>query len=62
MKGTLTEMKKMNKYFLIAAICVSPFSLFAQGTEEPKKPVDAKADLGDETYIIVKDYRPILAE
>lgn len=62
MKGTLTEMKKMNKYFLIAAICVSPFSLFAQNTEEPKKPKDAKEDLGGETYIIVKDYRPILAE
>ncbi len=62
MKGNTIKMKKLNKYFLIAALCVSPFSMFSQNTDEPKKPSDAKEDLGDETYIIVKDYRPILAE
>lgn len=55
-------MIKMNKYFLIAAICVLSSSVLAQNSDEPKKPADSQKDLGDETYIIVKDYRPILAE
>ena len=55
-------MKKTNKYFIVAAMCMLPFCLIAQNTEEPKKPEDSQVDLGDKTYIIVKDYRPILAE
>ena len=55
-------MKKINKYFLIVSIFGLPFNLVAQNTEEPKKPTESQDNLGDETYIIVKDYRPILAE
>lgn len=40
------------KRSIIVALCLSPFMLFAQ----------QKENLGDKEYIIVKDYKPVLAE
>ena len=51
-------MKKMKNYFLQTLLLVLPTILFAQD----KTPTENKEDLGDKTYIVVKDYRPILAE
>lgn len=50
-------MKKMKNYFLPLLMLAAPITLLAQDTTSV-----SKDDLGDKTYIVVKDYRPILAE